>query len=358
MTMTAVSPQVRAGTGTAPAKAAGTRGGRSVPPAAAPRPRRIALTPMREQAAKSMSRLADHVQQVHPGMTAHQHVRDAARMLRAGNEEAAQRHLRAAVFSLTPQSMMRQGVHDDDGHIAARQALHGVHRHLLLVKDIVDAGERNQRAIARDSYGDEESAPSLPSSPVHADPNAGYGPGALAQKPTQRQPGGNRALNAPDRTNSGGSDPAVADPVGPQPKGSKQFSYEWDDLASVVELSARTAALEVTPAPYGKPGGPGLYGVKGQKHSDYFEQIVKALMEKRGMDKGHASAIAWGALRKWRAKSKHAEVRAAATGALAEEASKVHGHANTWDDVARVVELATVRGWESMAAAVELAAKL
>jgi hypothetical protein len=66
--------------------------------------------------------------------------------------------------------------------------------------------------------------------------------------------------------------------------------------------------------------------VKGQKHSDYFEQIVKALMEKRGMDKGRASAIAWGALRRWRSGKGHVhpEVRAAAGGALAEEATK-HG---------------------------------
>ena len=66
------------------------------------------------------------------------------------------------------------------GHISARQAVHGVHRHLLLVKDIQDVAAKNQAAIRRDSYGDYESGPSLP----HADPNAGYGPGALAQKPT------------------------------------------------------------------------------------------------------------------------------------------------------------------------------
>jgi hypothetical protein len=386
MTVTAVNPQVRAGTGSTPAQTAGTRGAKSVPPAAAvpssppagPRPRRVPLTPMRDQAAKSMSRLADQVQQAHPDLAVHQHVRDAARVLRSGNEEGAQRHLRAAIFSLTPQSLMRQGVHDDTGHMAARHAMHGVHRHLLLVKDIMDVAAKNQAAIRRDSYGDYESGPSLPHSPVRADPNAGYGPGALAQKPTARQPGGDRALNAPDRTNSGGSDPAVADPVGPQPRGSKQFARTWDDVAAVldmasrpkvvylpgdvhqpawmvnvlrdgtggmeyvVDLSAETGRLAVTPAPYGKPGGPGLYGVAGQKHSDYFEAVVQALMRKRGMDKGRASAIAYGALRRWRSGKGHVhpEVRAAASGALAEEASKVHGHASSWDEVAAVLDLA------------------
>jgi hypothetical protein len=200
--------------------------------AAASRPRLTPLTPMRVQAAKSMSKLADHIRESHPDMLTHQHVRDAARMLRMGNEEAAQRHLRAAMFAMTPQSLMRNGMHTDDDHIAAREAMHGIHRHLLLVKDIADVGEKNQQAIRRDS-GDGFTTPPAP------DPDNGFGPGALAQKPTARQPPGNQALNAPNRTNGGGSDPAVADPVGPQPKGSKQFAYGWDDLAAVVELVNR-----------------------------------------------------------------------------------------------------------------------
>jgi hypothetical protein len=191
---------------------------------------------MRVQAAKSMTKLADSMKESHPDMLSHQHVRDAARMLRAGNEEAAQRHLRAAMFSLTPQSLMRNGMHTDDHHIAARDAMHGAHRHLLLVKDIADVAAKNQAANARDSYGDDSSSPPPVTSPVRPDPNAGYGPGALAQKPTARQPPGNQALNAPARSSSGGSDPAVADPVGVQPRGSKQFARTWRDLGSVIDL--------------------------------------------------------------------------------------------------------------------------
>ena len=98
----------------------------------------------------------------------------------------------------------------------------------------------------------------------------------------------------------------------------------------------------MTPAPYGKPGGPGLYRVKGLKHSDYEEQIVKALMEKRGMDKGRATAIARSSIRKWMTKSKHPEVRAAAAAAEAEELkaqARAHAHAVTWGDHTSVIEL-------------------
>lgn len=202
------------------------------------------LTPMRQAAAKSMRKLAAHVQESHPDMSVHDHLRDAARTLESGNEEASQRHLRAAMFALTPQSLMRNGLHTDEHHQGARSVMHGVHRHLLLVKDITDVAAKNQASIAR--LGTEDDTAPRPD----RDPNNGYGPGALAQKPTARQPPGNQALNAPNRGSSGGSDPAVADPDGPQPRGSKQFTtgngagavtelaYGWDELAAVLELAA------------------------------------------------------------------------------------------------------------------------
>lgn len=110
------------------------------------------------------------------------------------------------------------------------------------------------------------------------------------------------------------------------------------------ELSAQTGALAVTPAPRGKPGGPGLYDVKGLSHSPYFQQVVKALIEKRGMPPGKAYAIAWGALRRWRAGGGkvHPEVRAAASGALAQEdAARARAHSHTsWDELAEEITLA------------------
>ena len=196
------------------------------------------LTPMRQDTAKSMSKLADQMKETGPDITAHQHVRDAARVLRSGNEEAAGRHLRAAMFALTPQSLHRQGIHNDDGHTAARTAMHGVHRHLLLVKDIQDVAAKNQRLLARDSYGDLE-WPTLPQSPERDGPDAGYGPGALAQKPTARQPGGDRAMNAPARTSAGRPDPNVANPVGSQRRG--------PGLPSVASHNAALLKKGVTP---------------------------------------------------------------------------------------------------------------
>jgi len=384
------------------------------------RPRLTPLTPMRHQTAKSLRKLADSVRDTHPEMITHQHLRDAARVLESGNEEGAQRHLRAAIGSVTPQALMRHGVHTDDGHIQGKQAMAGIHRHLLLVKDIMDAGEKNRAAIARQAVGDDTGSPPLPASPVHAaDPNAGYGPGALSQRPAARQPGGDRALNAPNRTNSGGPDPAVADPA-PPPKGPRQFARTWGELLSVIDLawiaspskgewaaidaksghslpdakdgddedkadahiraarqatqigqhavaikhlarasaltsdpgkqaavntlrgavaknaqlrgqsqqlvnlSAETGRLAVTPAPRGKPGGPGLYDVKGMGHDPYTQQIVKALIEKRGMDPHQAYAVARGAIRKWmRGGGKvRPEVRAAAGVAEADELAK------------------------------------
>jgi hypothetical protein len=439
VSVTAVKPKTGQGmarSGLAPgfspvARGAAPAGQRQAPAslAKAPpsrRPKVTPLSPMRRDTAKSMRKLAAHVQGTHPDMTVHEHLRDAARTLEKGNEEGAQRHLRAAMFALTPQSLMRNGLHTDEHHQAAREAMHGVHRHMLLTKDIADVAARNQQALARTGTGDDTAAP------PRADPNAGYGPGALAQKPAARQPPGDQALNAPAKADGGGSDPAVADPNGPQRPGSKQFStwdevsagvldmagpggflhgwkpsgptaalhdkaarlhtqaaekakdpavkarhlrrarvhaqvarklrsltppspaapaggallaYDWDDVLNVAEFSARTAMLEATPAPIGKPGGPGLYGIAGLGHSSYFEQVRNGLM-KRGVPEGRAHAMTWGILRRWAAGGGkvHPEVRAAAAKALAEEAAKraqakAQGHAVTGDDISAVITL-------------------
>jgi hypothetical protein len=106
----------------------------------------------------------------------------------------------------------------------------------------------------------------------------------------------------------------------------------WSLSVPAIDLSAQTAALEVTPAPYGKPDGPGLYRVKGLSHSDYYDHIVQAMIRK-GKTKAEASAMAWGILRRWArgGGNVHPEVQAAAAAALAQEAAKAaaaHAHAN------------------------------
>jgi hypothetical protein len=119
-----------------------------------------------------------------------------------------------------------------------------------------------------------------------------------------------------------------------------------------VTLSAQTARLASTPDPRGRPGGPGLYFLKGNKHSDYMEHIVKALI-RAGHPPDAAYRIAWGALRRWAKKRKtsgeyghvHPEVQAASAAALGQEAAAsakaraAHGHANTL--TGQLIELAT-----------------
>jgi hypothetical protein len=111
----------------------------------------------------------------------------------------------------------------------------------------------------------------------------------------------------------------------------------WGAVCQAIELSARTAMLEATPAPRGRPGGPGLYHVKGLGHTDYLQQIVKALIEKRGMEPGKAYAIARGAIRKWMRGGGHVhpEVQAAAGRAEAGEvARQARAHAHAGDSPA------------------------
>jgi hypothetical protein len=88
--------------------------------------------------------------------------------------------------------------------------------------------------------------------------------------------------------------------------------------------------------------------VKGNKHSDYFEQVRNSLMTERGIPEAKAHAMTWGILRRWAhgGGKVHPEVQAAAAKALAEEgaaSAKAHAHATSWDDLAdRVFEFATV----------------
>jgi hypothetical protein len=256
--------------------------------------RAVLTGPMKSDTARRMRRTAQVLADSHPEMVTAGHVRDAARVLEHGSLEGAKRHLDAAMETLTPRNLYRHGVTDDGGHAHAKTLMHQIHRHRLAVMDIEDAHGRNRQV--------------------------------MANRAAQRA--GQKTNQMPDQ--------------GPQDAG----------LFSNLDLSARTAMLERTPAPYGKPGGPGLYGVAGNKHSDYFEQVVQALMRKRGMDRAQASRIAWGALRKWRSGGGgvHPEVSAAAGRALGQEAAagaRAHGHAGaytSWQAIDLAVQLAATAG--------------
>jgi hypothetical protein len=458
------------------------------------RPRVTQMAEMRVATSKSMRKLADDLEQRHPEMHTHQHVRDAARALDAGLATAAGRHLEAAMHTLTPLSLMRHGIRDDDGHAMAKQDMNRVYRHSLLVKDYTDLhGETQERigaiydrksalqppattptgggggvAQGPGAYGEKIMRPGIPAAKAAAQSLGGSVVGMsatqssgvrirssqvmdLAFNPAQPRdfkgrwsqvpggaaprklqfaggiggqghtkaiwdlgfkyaPGGELAIPyatgpAPDmfRTSmqnaarslavrdfsgvhrhldsadyaarhinadavrdvqavresikgvpdfvSNRANPRPRNPPlpliydsGPAWKGAQSPSGNMGTQFSNIDLSARTAMLERTPAPRGAPGGPGLYHVKGLGHSDYLQQIVKALIEKRGMPPGRAYAIARGAIRKWmRGGGKvHPEVRAAAAGAETQELraqAQAHMHSNITDQVSNVIEL-------------------
>ena len=308
---------------------------------------------MKQRTTSGLRALAGKIDNELPGMVAPHHLRDAARALESGNHEGAKRHLQSAMHTMAPVSLMRHGVLDDDGHSRAKVNMDLINRHYLLVRDLEDAHAHNEALRATPGTftqpGHLPLGRSMEQPQIRGAASADGGPGA---------PKSVRAAMVPAPAQNTGIDRNVAGgpkapsrlynqlPARPMP----QAVLSWADIDRLIELSAQTPRLASTPAPYGKPGGPGLYGVKGNKHSDYFEQVVKALMEKRGMDKGKASAVAWGALRRW-SKGRghvHPEVRAAAGGALVQEksaATRAHAHANTsaaWTALDMAIDLSAL----------------
>src|SRR6185437_4237586 len=90
-----------------------------------------------------------------------------------------------------------------------------------------------------------------------------------------------------------------------------------------LELSAQTPRLAVEPHSIGKPGGPGLWRVKGMGFPPYFQNVRNALI-RNGHSTADASRITWGAIRRWARGGGHVhpEVRSAARSALATIADK------------------------------------
>jgi hypothetical protein len=496
-------------------------------------PRRIVSARLRVLARKSEGD--------HPETHVHEHLRDAAAALDSGNTQAAMRHLGGAAHTLTPLSLMRHGISDDDGHALAKQNMGAIDRAILLIKQVQDTEAQNdaiQQAKAQQALADAQKAADrkavatgvLPGpNPLGAGPVAGQQGSVQDTSPSQATsgvdpspsappaaapaakpaapPAGSRPAAAPAqaskpvvsgkpptrpaaKASASRAAPAVTRAVGMAQQrraielgfhfnpnipenpltgaaghrsgsfsqrraaielvGPKGYIHGWifegrpgsnehvnalsdlggkmaarspvaalsmrhaadrvalgqyklaaghirnaqffarrqapefnDDLSAAagslaglhenplattspatrtvtgrpraallnpapsdLGFSAETAGLTVTPAPYGKPGGPGLYGVAGQKHSDYFEHIVQA-MKRRGKTDGEASAMAYGILRRWsRGGGKvHPEVQAAATAALAQEAAKHGGggssHAGSMAGILEAIELAT-----------------
>ena len=90
-----------------------------------------------------------------------------------------------------------------------------------------------------------------------------------------------------------------------------------------ISRTAETAAASTVRHPLGKPGGPGLFHVKGLGLPAYIENVRNALM-KSGKDESRATQMAIGIVRNWAeghtgsGKKVSAEVQAAAVKAIAE----------------------------------------
>ena len=112
--------------------------------------------------------------------------------------------------------------------------------------------------------------------------------------------------------------------------------YAWEDVLGAIELSAQTGRLVSEPHPFGKPGGPGLWGVKGMELPPYIQNIARALLRTgRAKTLSQAIAMAKGATNRWAAgKNTSPEVRAASTATNASwkaKEARAHAHTNDWD---------------------------
>jgi len=144
---------------------------------------------LRKATSASMRKLAADLESRHADLGAHIHVRDAANALDRNEPEAATRHLTAAIGNMTPQSLMRHGLLTDEHHDAAKRSMDAIHRHLLLVKDVQDMQAHNN-TLPRQGEFEDDNLDEKPSAGDFTD----------------------KAMNAPDKTPTGGPDPSVAGP--------------------------------------------------------------------------------------------------------------------------------------------------
>jgi hypothetical protein len=116
--------------------------------------------------------------------------------------------------------------------------------------------------------------------------------------------------------------------------------------AKQVKLTPRTPEASTVPEPIGKPGGPGLWHVKGMQLPPYVQHLAHHLIGKYGESRG--IAMAKGIVAKWakgvapggkkggKTRHTHPDVRAAATKAIAqweEKRGEAHAQSREHDKV-------------------------
>jgi hypothetical protein len=110
-----------------------------------------------------------------------------------------------------------------------------------------------------------------------------------------------------------------------------------DDEGGQVAMTPRTPEASTVPEPIGKPGGPGLWHVKGMQLPPYVQHLAHHLIGKYGESRG--IAMAKGIVAKWamgvnpggkHPTKTHADVRAAAQKNIAEwEQKRARAHAQS-----------------------------
>lgn len=262
------------------------------------RPKLVATSGLRQATAAGIRKMAAKTDEDHPNMGTSQHLRDAANALdrTPGGAKGAERHLTAAIHTLAPLSLHRHGIMDDANHTRARRSMDAVNRHLLLVQDIKDAEEANENRLAQHE--------------------------AVRNMLTVAQPAGSQP-------------PAWQQPTSAQPG----QTVKKADLSTLLDLSAETAGLAVTPHPFGKPGGPGLWHVKGMELPPYIQNIAHALLRTgRAKNLSQAIAMAKAATDRWKRGGGKVspEVQAASAATSAQWAAKqarAHSMSNDWGTV-------------------------
>ena len=91
--------------------------------------------------------LAQRVRDAHPGMATGQHITDAISALGSGSIKAAQRHLAAAMHTLTPMSLHRHGLVEDEQYTSAKRFMDEINRGLLLLRDLEDEQPREPARV-------------------------------------------------------------------------------------------------------------------------------------------------------------------------------------------------------------------
>lgn len=211
------------------------------------------VAPAKQRASSHIRRLADEVKRTFPDMTVHQHLTDAARENDAGRYDNAKRHLDAAVASFAPLQLIRHGIHDDEGHRAAKNFMQQAHRGRLLVQDTEGIRGENDGLMERrrdaatsalqakamrnaqpQPTGRVDRAVTTPGATVETTPKLAMSK-QFAQASYSRHPG--EDVQCPNCHKFNMDDAKFCDQCGAKLPASAFADLSWGDILSAIELA-------------------------------------------------------------------------------------------------------------------------